>query len=83
MGSNTGEWPSGSHSAEWLAGEQECFEQFSLVVQRLLEQVFYPRNSGERRVDVHRLQATADRPWIPQRWYGAIGPPAVLHCVGA
>ncbi len=34
------------HSAEWLAGEQECFEQFSLGGGPPCEQVFYPRLSA-------------------------------------
>lgn len=53
---NMWEGPSGRQSAEWLAGEQECFEQFSLASEPMSEQMFHPRSSRRLRRDVHRAR---------------------------
>jgi Kef-type K+ transport system membrane component KefB/nucleotide-binding universal stress UspA family protein len=63
MGSNTGEWPSGSHSAWWLAGEQECFEQLSLARGRAGEQAFYPQTSDGGRLGFHELSRIEGGQW--------------------
>ena len=66
-------------SAERLAGERECFEQFSLGGDGPCEQAFYPRLSGQGTWDVHRAGIGRDLSREGESMTDRFPAPLVVH----